>query len=289
MAADKTFTEFAPAKLNLFLEVTGRRDDGYHLLYSLVVFTDIGDTVTARPSDTISLIYDGAFASALPPPKGNLVIQAAEALRNHFNIDTGAALTLTKSLPVASGIGGGSSDAAAALRACARLWDIDLDIPKMRELALSLGADVPVCLAGGACLMRGIGENLRRLIHIPPLVGVLANPGQPIETVTVFNARTGNFSDARNWPDTFREPADFISALSDRDNDLEPAAVTVHPVVKDVLISLRAQAGAQLSRMSGSGATCFALFLDAEARDASIKRLTTEHPNWWVQPFAVDA
>lgn len=289
MAADNTHTEFAPAKLNLFLEVTGRRDDGYHLLDSLVVFADIGDTVMVHPSDTISLIYDGAFASALPPPKENLVIQTAEALRNHFNIDTGAALTLTKSLPVASGIGGGSSDAAAALKACARLWDIDLDTPKMRELALSLGADVPVCLAGRACVMRGIGEDLRPLVHIPPLVGVLVNPGQPIETVTVFNTRTGNFSGARNWPDTFREPTDFISALSDRDNDLEPAAVTVHPVVKDVLTSLRAQTGAQLSRMSGSGATCFALFLDAEARDASIKRLTTEHPNWWVQPFAVDA
>lgn len=287
MAADETFTEFAPAKLNLFLEVTGRRDDGYHLLDSLVVFADIGDTVMAHPSDTISLIYEGPFASALPPPTDNLVIRAAEALRSHFNIDPGAALTLTKSLPVASGIGGGSSDAAAALRACARLWDIDLDTPKMRELALSLGADIPVCLAGRACVMRGIGEDLRPLVHIPPLVGVLVNPGQPIETATVFNARTGDFSGARNWPDASYSPADFISALSDRRNDLEPAAATVHPIVKDVLTALHAT-GAELSRMSGSGATCFALFIDAEARDAAVGRLRSAHPNWWVQPFMVD-
>ncbi len=285
MVADAAIVELAPAKLNLFLEVTGRRDDGYHLLDSLVVFTDIGDTVAAHPSDTLDLIYDGPFADGLPPPDENLAFRAATALRAMFDIDQGAALKLTKSLPVASGIGGGSADAAATLRACARLWNIDLDTPGVRALALSLGADVPVCLAGRSAIMRGIGDELRFLAHVPRLFGVLVNPGQETPTPAVFKARDGEFSRSRDWIDVARTAADFHTALKDRRNDLQAAAVSISPAIADVLAAFGEQQGVQAVRMSGSGATCFGLFADIRATTAAATALAGVRADWWVSAF----
>ena len=287
MAADAPATEFAAAKLNLFLEVTGRRADGYHELDSLVVFADIGDTVSAAPADTLSLDADGPFADRLPAAADNLVMRAAAALRAAFDIDAGAALHLTKRLPAASGIGGGSADAAAAIRACATLWGIDRTDPKVAEIALGLGADVPVCLAGAPCLMRGIGEDLTPVAHVPALTGVLVNPDTATATPAVFAARTGGFSEAQDWVDRPCEAADFIAAVADRRNDLQGAAMTVSPAIGHVLETLDALPGVTLARMSGSGATCFALFAGTDVRDSAVGKLAAAYPDWWVEGFRV--
>ncbi len=287
MAVDAPATEFAAAKLNLFLEVTGRRADGYHELESLVVFADVGDTVSAAPADTLSLSADGPFADALPATADNLVMRAAAALRTAFEIDAGAALHLTKTLPAASGIGGGSADAAATLRACTALWGIDDADPRVTDIAINLGADVPVCLAGAPCLMRGIGEDLTPLAHVPALTGLLVNPGTATATPAVFSARTGGFSTPQGWDDRAQGTTDFMTAVATRRNDLQAAATTVTPAIGHVLETLETLTGVTLARMSGSGATCFALFEDTNARDSGAQAIAAAYPDWWVQAFAV--
>ena len=193
MVAETSIVDAAPAKINLYLHVTGKRTDGYHLLDSLVVLADVGDQITATPSDILTLDYTGPFAKVLPPAKSNLVLHAAERLKDAFDVSAGAALKLNKALPVASGIGGGSADAAATLRALCALWDLDVLHPKVADLALSLGADVPVCLQGQSAIMRGIGEDIRPIDHLPTLNLILINPGVEVSTPAVFKARTSTF------------------------------------------------------------------------------------------------
>jgi len=273
----------APAKVNLTLHVVGRRPDGYHLLDSLVVFAGLGDTVTARPADGLSLVVDGPTASALPPGE-NIVLVAARRLAEESGHPGGAALHLTKRLPVAAGIGGGSADAAATLLALSRLWGIDLPAARMQALALSIGADVPVCLAGRPTRMQGVGETLSPAPALPPAWLLLVNPLVPLATPAVFKARTGPFTD----PDPLLDPpadADALAqALAARRNDLTEAAVAIAPVVGEMLAAIAALPGCRLARMSGSGATCFGLFAtEAEAR-AAADRLGAGHPGWWVAP-----
>lgn len=285
MAADHTASEsvheFAPAKVNLFLHVTGKRDDGYHLLDSLVVFADVGDHVGIAPSDTLILEHTGPFGNALPDPSENLIMRAAKALQSAHNISSGAHITLAKNLPVASGIGGGSADAAAALRGLCQLWGIDAGSQSVADLALSLGADVPVCLRGRSTIMRGIGENFINLDDCPPIPAILVNPGVGVSTPTVFKARNGDFTELANWTGGNNDPAIFIQALVNTRNDLEPPAISLTPVIADVLGALRNLEGVQLTRMSGSGATCFALFTNAEAAQAGAAQLKHDHPEWW--------
>jgi 4-diphosphocytidyl-2-C-methyl-D-erythritol kinase len=272
----------APAKLNLYLHVTGRRDDGYHLLDSLVAFADIGDRVRAEAAERLSLAVTGPFAAALAnDDPSNLVWRAAEALAQRLGRKPAAALTLEKNLPVASGIGGGSSDAAAALRALVQLWQARLDETTLLGIAASLGADVPVCLAARASWFAGIGDEVEPAPDLPPLGIVLANPGIALPTARVFAARRGPFS----APARFAKPADaaaLVARLAERRNDLTEAAIAQVPVIATVLQQLAAAENVLLARMSGSGATCFALFATTAAAAAAADTIRRGEPGWWV-------
>lgn len=270
--------ELAPAKVNLFLHVLGRRPDGYHLLDSLAVFPGAADRLTARPAPSLALTVTGPFGKGLDAGPDNLVMRAALALAERSGVTAGAALVLDKRLPVASGIGGGSADAAAALRLLSRLWSVSLRDGVLQELALALGADVPVCLEGQAARMKGMGDQLSPAPALPPFGAVLVNPGVAVSTPEVFRARTGPFSEKALLPPSWPDAAAMARDLSALGNDLEAPALRLCPVVGDVLAWLRIQPGCLLARMSGSGATCFGVFPDAGAASAVANRAP---PPWW--------
>ncbi len=272
----------APAKINLYLEIVGRRADGYHLLDSLIAFASVGDTLAFAESDALKLEIEGPFAAALAGGD-NLVLRAARALAQAAGIAPRAAIRLTKRLPVASGIGGGSADAAAALKGLARLWRLSLDDAAMAAIGVALGADVPVCLYGAPALVTGVGEDIRPAPPLPPTHLVLANPLRPVETRAVFAARTGPFATSRPFDAAPRDARALAEALSRRENGLAAAAAALEPAIGDVLAALDALPGALLARLSGSGATCFALFADADAASAAARALAAERPGWWVQ------
>ena len=276
VAGVPTEIEEAPAKVNLFLHITGRRADRYHLLDSLVVFAGVGDVVTATPAEALSLRIAGPFGALLQAEPDNLVLRAARALAERTGITAGAALTLTKNLPVASGIGGGSADAAAALRLLARLWDVP---GAGNDLALRLGADVPVCLAGRPTRMQGIGEILSPAPALPACGLVLVNPGVAVETPAVFRARTGGFRPLASLPAGWATAAEMAADLGNLGNDLEAPALSLAPEIGIALAELRAHPGTLLARMSGSGATCFAL-CDTAAVAAGIAA-TMQREGWW--------
>lgn len=285
----------ARCKVNLTLRVVGRRPPGslfagYHELDSLVVFADFGDRLEVASAADLSLAVDGPFAATLAgmPPQSNLVLRAAEALRTAYGISGGAAIKLHKELPVASGLGGGSADAAAALLALVELWNLPRDREALIALGLALGADLPVCLAGGPALVGGIGERLRAAPTIPMgLWLVLANPGVPLETAAVFARRSGDFSLPHAWPPAFANLQGLASAIKEAGNDLEAPARTLEPLVGELLEALRQQRGVAAAGMSGSGASCFALFGgEAEARSAA-RDLTKRNRSWWVVPAAL--
>jgi 4-diphosphocytidyl-2-C-methyl-D-erythritol kinase len=282
-----TVTAFAPAKINLYLHVIGRRTDGLHLLDSLVAFADIGDAITVAPADALSLRVSGPEAAALTGlGGGNLVMRAARALAAHHKIATGAALHLDKHLPVASGIGGGSSDAAATLRALARLWKRPLDQTAI-DIAASLGADVPACLAAQPVWIGDIGERLDPLPDLPPLGIVLANPRRELPTASVFRARQGEFTADAPRRAAPQNAAALIALLKQCRNDLTEAALTLQPEIATVLARLDALEDAQLVRMSGSGATCFALFDKRAAAERAAAMLSRAEPGWWVRAGAL--
>ncbi|MGB8814738.1 MAG: 4-(cytidine 5'-diphospho)-2-C-methyl-D-erythritol kinase [Paracoccaceae bacterium] len=272
-----TTTEFAPAKINLTLHVTGQRADGYHLLDSLVVFADTGDRVTVAAADALRFTITGPQAAALAAGDDNLVLRAARALWG----DGTAAITLEKMLPVASGIGGGSSDAAATLRALAALWRLPLPAP---AVVLALGADVPVCLQGHAVRMTGVGDGLQPLAApLPPAWLVLANPGVSIPTPDVFRAliRRDGSGMPRDLPKLKTLP-DLSAFLQMMRNDLEAPAMQLAPVISLTKAALSALPGCLMARMSGSGATCFGLFSDPLTATAAARSLAAAHPDWWV-------
>lgn len=275
---------FAPAKINLYLHVGDRRDDGYHALDSLAVFADAGDSLAFEPADTLTLKVEGPFADGLQTEDDNLVLRAARALARYARCEAVGAITLTKNLPVASGIGGGSADAAAALRGLSRLWGLDPHAEDLREIAATLGSDVPVCIACRASYMEGRGEMLTQAIKMPAASLVLVNPGVAVATADVFRAlgtRTGVGTVTRI--DFERETWTLAEFLKETANDLEAPALEIAPVIGDVLTALRAQRGAYLARMSGSGATCFALFEDGDTAPDAARALQAAHPGWWVQ------
>lgn len=278
----------APAKINLYLHVTGKRPDGYHTLDSLVVFAAIQDVVDARPADTLSLSVEGPFAHAVPVGPDNLVLRAAQALAVAAGQETGAHLTLTKRLPAASGIGGGSADAAAALRALRRLWNVDLDDAALDRIALGLGADVPVCLHGKAAFMGGIGEHLAPPPALPQCWLVLANPGISVSTPDVFRARTGAYSPEGRFAYAPANAAELAALLGARRNDLEAPATSLVPAIADVKAALMGEDGCVLARLSGSGATVFGLFSTAEAASHAALALAAGHPDWWVRPASLE-
>ena len=267
--------DFAPAKINLALHVIGQRDDGYHLLDSLVVFAGLGDRISVGEGQGLTLRITGPFATALADDPDNLVLRAARFLGV-----SDAAITLEKNLPVASGIGGGSADAAATLRALSAATGRPL--PEA-PLTAALGADVPVCLHPRPRRMSGIGEVLADVPALPPAWLVLANPGVAALTPAIFRALTcrngTGLSPLGPWPDT----ASLARDLAGMRNDLEAPATALQPMISETLVALSGQDGCLQSRMSGSGATCFGLFADAAQADAAAADLSARHPGWWVR------
>ncbi|HTH16140.1 MAG TPA: 4-(cytidine 5'-diphospho)-2-C-methyl-D-erythritol kinase [Magnetospirillum sp.] len=278
------FSIDAPAKVNLYLHVTGKRADGYHLLDSLVVFAGVGDTLVLEPAETLSLDVIGPTAQALPEGEENIVLRAAQALAQAAGVSAGARMILTKRLPVAAGIGGGSADAAAALKGLARLWNLSLSESEMAAIGLKLGADVPVCLAGRPTTMTGIGDHLVPAPALPPAWAVLVNPRLPLSTPAVFKARQGDFTPAMPLADSPADARALAEALAHRRNDLTHPAIACEPVVGEMLALIAAQAGCLLARMSGSGATCFGLFATAPEAEAAAAALSAAQPGWWVAP-----
>lgn len=278
----------APAKINLTLHITGRRADGYHLLDSLVVFSGRGDRLGLEPDAPLGLLMDGPTAIKAGPDADNLVLRAARHLAERVVGLRLGAFHLTKRLPVAAGIGGGSSDAAAALRLLARLNGLSLEDPRLMEAARATGADVPVCVAGRARTMAGIGEVLGPVLEIPALYGVLVNPGVALETRPVFAAiglapgKDADFGPAFRVPES-ADAESWIAALRRGRNDMEAAACRLAPVIGDVLAVLAAAPGCRLARMSGSGATCFGLFTERRRASRAAAVLRRDHPGWWVQ------
>ncbi len=277
----------ARAKVNLYLHVLGRRDDGYHLLDSLVVFADLCDEVTASASNDLALEIDGPFAAGLAADRSNLVLRAARSLRESLGLREGAALRLTKNLPIASGIGGGSADAAAALLVLAELWHVDPAPALLARIALSLGADVPVCLAGRASFVGGIGEEIQPVGRLPQAWLLLVNPGVAISTQAVFGARSGAFSTPARWADPPQDFAGLLAYLEGTRNDLTEGATMLTSAITHVLEKVRALRNCALARLSGSGATCFGLFETEQAAKDAEAELRRHHPNWWARATAL--
>ena len=265
---------FAPAKINLTLHVTGQRSDGYHLLDSLVVFADIGDVVRVQTAPAQSLTVTGPCASGVPTGPDNLVLRAANWLGT-----PPAAITLEKHLPTASGIGGGSSDAAATLRALSECFAVNLP-----TATAELGADVPVCLAARPTRMTGIGDALIEIPSLPPLHFVLVNPGVPVATADVFRKLT--HKDNRPMlPELppWKSAQNLADWLALQRNDLEPAARSLRPAIGVILSRIAQTGGCLLARMSGSGATCFGLYGTRPEADFAAQSLIQLHPDWWIK------
>lgn len=281
--------ETAYAKINLSLQIVGKRDDGYHLLDSLVAFAGVGDHLSAEAHDRLSLEIIGPYAVGLATEQNNLVLRAARALQEQSRTSQGARLILEKNLPVASGIGGGSADAAACLRLLSRLWNIEIAQGALHAIAASLGADVPVCVGQQAARMQGVGEVLASVPPLPACGMVLANPGEAVSTQTVFRAMNGAYSGSMTMPDGWEGPESFAHWLHDQTNDLQDAAIRVCPAIGTTLEALENTPGCLIAKMSGSGATCFGLFSDAAQAEAAAANLRS--PGWWVWggPMLVNA
>jgi 4-diphosphocytidyl-2-C-methyl-D-erythritol kinase len=280
-------TESAPAKVNLTLRVTGRRPDGYHELESLVAFARVADRVEFAPGEPLALDVAGPFAAAAGELADNLVLKAARELARRAPGLALGRFSLTKELPVAAGLGGGSADAAAALRLLARANALALDDARLADAARATGADVPVCLDAKARVMRGIGEVLSPPLDLPPLPAVLVNPGVPLATKDVFAAfaragakAAGDFNVAAVSGQSV-EPA--LAALAPGSNDLEAAAMALCPAVSETLAALAATPDCRLARMSGSGATCFGLYPSEAAAAAAARAIGDAHREWWVR------
>jgi 4-diphosphocytidyl-2-C-methyl-D-erythritol kinase len=298
MAAEAAFQiepralfEFAPAKVNLALRVGAAGSDGYHPLESLVVFARLRDGVVLEPDREPELRVRGRAAAATGEPRDNLVLKAARELASRVPEIRSGRFTLLKRIPLAAGLGGGSADAAAALRLLCRANGLELDDPRVTEAAAATGADVSVCLASRARLMRGRGERLSDAGGLPQMWAVLVNPNVAVPTASVFaafdrmpmpalapDAAIGRPTGKTQAPLSFPS---LIERLAASANDLAPAAISLAPAIADVLAALRELPGCRLARMSGSGATCFGLFETPEQAGAALRRLRDSHPRWW--------
>jgi 4-diphosphocytidyl-2-C-methyl-D-erythritol kinase len=277
------FTLAAPAKINLYLHVVGRRPDGYHLLDGLVAFADISDSLAIAPSDGIAFDSDGPYADALGEPSANLVVRAARALAEATGRDANVTLRLTKRLPVASGIGGGSADAAACLRGLSRLWGLDPESAVVMRVAAGLGADLPACVIGRAGFIGGIGTEIDPAPQLPETGILLVNPGVALPTPDVYRKRQGPFTAPARFAETPQDAADLARLLLERGNDLTEAAVALVPAIAEVLAQIAASRGCLLARMSGSGATCFGLYADRTQAARAAAAIRQAHPDWWIE------
>lgn len=277
------FVEQARAKLNLYLHITGKRADGYHVLDSLVVFTSLADQVRVSPANTLTLTVDGPFAALAGEDENNLVLRAAHLLQHHTNTAQGAAVQLTKNIPVGAGLGGGSADAAAALRALNQLWSLNLPSETLVELGRSLGADVAMCVASTPAIARGVGDVLTH-VTLPTLHAVLVYPRVLLPTPDVYRAFRLEGEKAPVALPPVTDSAALLAALQPMTNDLASAAISQCAAVGDVLHALASLVPASpYVRMSGSGACCFALYESSDQAARAADALRHAHADWWVE------
>ena len=276
----------APAKINLDLLITGKRDDGYHLLDSIVVFADYGDELFVEKNNELTLDISGPFAESLSTDKDNLVLKAARLICEECNVEPNLKFHLVKNIPVASGIGGGSADAAAALKLTIETLSLNITQKRLDEIALSIGADVPVCIRSETSRMMGIGELLAPMSLKSPLFGVLVNSGAAISTPYIFREYAKNMDkhDHRDF-----EISSIITneLLKDSYNSLEQIASKIEPNIVTTLVTIKSTDDVIYSRMSGSGATCFGLYATREKASLASLKIKNNHPLWWVEPFEV--
>jgi 4-diphosphocytidyl-2-C-methyl-D-erythritol kinase len=283
ISSDRVFVA-APAKINLCLHVGEKRADGYHDLESLVAFAGLGDEIVLAPGEDISLQLDGPFGSALAADESNLALRAARLLAESAHARAGARIRLTKNIPVAAGLGGGSADAAAVLRGLVRLWNLPLDRSIRREIAAVIGADVPVCIDSAAAWMEGRGERVTPLPALPSLWLLLANPRVAVPTAQVFAMLRERRGLGMQCPLTaFEDACAVVHFLRSTTNDLEAPALAFAPVIGDVLEEMRRLPGVPLARMSGSGATCFGLFAEEQLCSEATAALRQRRPEWWIE------
>jgi 4-diphosphocytidyl-2-C-methyl-D-erythritol kinase len=268
---------FANAKINLMLHVTGRRADGYHTLNTLIGFTDIGDEITFKPADNYALRVTGPFAAQVPVDERNLVTRAVRAMELASGKSVNMELALTKNIPAGAGLGGGSADAACVMHALNDAWGKPFSLPQLQAVGLSLGAELPVCLAGGAQWVEGIGEKIMPAT-LPRFDAVVVWPGKALGTVDVFRVFAKDFS----------EPMSAPSDVAVQNNDLTDAAVTLQPVIRSVLSALSSQTDCAWARMSGSGSACFGIFRDAGSAKKAAAELAAAYSDWWVKPCVIN-
>ncbi|ANL26775.1 4-diphosphocytidyl-2-C-methyl-D-erythritol kinase [Rhizobium phaseoli] len=276
-------TEAARAKINLALHVTGQRPDGYHLLDMLVTFADCGDRLGFLPAQADAFTLSGPFGEMLAGDGNNLVLRARDLLREQVGaLAFPVHIHLQKNLPIASGIGGGSADAAATLRGLMRLWGMDLPAETLASLALTLGADVPMCFESRPLIARGIGEKIEAVPDLPAFAMVLANPLKGVSTPEVFRRLAAKNNPALHLARSLSANGDWLTAIGSARNDLEPPACELVPEIAMISQMLQAQ-GALITRMSGSGATCFGIFSTMTAAQEAAAALHGERPDWYVQ------
>ena len=277
------FSIFAPAKINLFLHVTGKRSNGYHELQSLIAFANIGDEITISPADTYSLTLKGD-AQDLDNDGNNIITKAAEKMGQAFSRELNFTITLQKNIPMGAGLGGGSSDAAATIKAILKFWNVKLPELELNDILLSLGADVPACYVGQPSMMEGIGEIITPLSRFTQTPAILVYPNVHCTTEDVFKSFSAPFTNKTSLPDT----SNLHGFITQQKNDLTDTALTLFPEINDALEVIEQQDGCKFSRMSGSGSTCFGLFNTAEESEKAAKKIQKEKPDWWVRPVLLN-
>ncbi len=275
---------FSPAKINLYLHITGKRPDGYHLLDSLMVFTDLSDVINIKESAKTTLEITGEFAEKISSGADNIILKAYNLLKKQTKIKkSDIAIQLEKNIPVGAGMGGGSGNAAGILSLLNNFWEMNLSIIQLQKLGLKLGADVPFCLGKKAAFVSGIGENLDYIDFVGNIHAVLVNPGKGLSTKDVFNSGNIEHSGVVKKPAKFTSKENLIDFLIDKKNDLEKSAIKLMPEIADILVLIRQQQGCLISRMSGSGATCFGLFYDAQSALNAEEKIRENNSDWWVR------
>lgn len=274
----------APARINLYLHITGRRADSYHEMDSLIVFSELGDTLSVGSATGLTLELDGPVGETLSAHKDNSVLRAARMLADAANVPCNAAITLTKRLPLSSGLGGSSADAAATLKALSTLWGIGDGDVDLIEIAMKLGVDVPVCLSNGPAFVGGTGEEVEPAPALPSAGLLLVNPGVALAMSSVYGARRGGFSPSARFDEAPKDIGALVSLLEERENDLTAAATRLCPVIDDVLADIRAVPGCRFARMTGIGATCFGLFDDVGLAETAASDVVRD--DWWVAATA---
>ncbi len=275
----------APAKINLYLHITGMRDDGFHLLDSLIAFTKFGDEITVEPSDEITITSHGPYASGMPIGEENLMMRIARKLQKFASTDTGAAIHVEKNIPVSAGVGGGSADAIAVMRGLIELWGLKISDDQIYQLTLELGTDLPVCYFGKSAFVNGIGENIHPASPLPDCGILLINPNVTLSTPVVFENRKGGYSPEDSFIDKkINSPEKLAQLLDERCNDLTPAAKQLVPIIGEVLNILKRSPECLAYKMSGSGATCWGLFKNLADAERAALALNQERPDWWIMP-----